>query len=85
MPRIFPAMGSKEESKTKTFQPFQDPHRPMVELMARSGASFSNAIGTVLTSRSSWGKQNGRRASHARQEGGSPLHTGPNEGEELCR
>jgi acyl transferase domain-containing protein/NADPH:quinone reductase-like Zn-dependent oxidoreductase len=30
VPRIFPAMGSKEESKTKTFQPFQDPHRPLV-------------------------------------------------------
>ncbi|OIW31562.1 hypothetical protein CONLIGDRAFT_228080 [Coniochaeta ligniaria NRRL 30616] len=30
VPRIFPAMGSKEESKTKTFQPFQGPHRPLV-------------------------------------------------------
>ncbi|KAK3986096.1 polyketide synthase dehydratase-domain-containing protein [Cladorrhinum sp. PSN332] len=30
VPRIFPVMGSKEESKTKTFQPFQDPHRPLV-------------------------------------------------------
>lgn len=30
VPRIFPAMGNKEESKTKTFQPFQDPNRPLV-------------------------------------------------------